>query len=48
MATIRERITEKAFELLGKIPERLRYSELVRRILELDASLKQNTGHGTD
>ena len=47
MATIGERITEKAFELLDGIPEGLRYSDLVRRILDLDGTFKQNTVHGT-
>ena len=46
MATIGERIAEKAFEALGAAPEGLRYSELVRRVLESDGSFKQNTVHG--
>jgi len=47
MATIGERITEKAFEVLDKTPEGVRYSELVRRVVDLDGSFKQNTVHGT-
>jgi hypothetical protein len=47
MATIGERITEKAFEVLEGTPEGVRYSELVRQILSLDGSFKQNTVHGT-
>lgn len=47
MATIGERITEKAFELLNGVPEGLRYSVLVRRIIEADGTFKQNTVHGT-
>ncbi|MGQ9820767.1 MAG: hypothetical protein ACUVQK_02800 [Thermogutta sp.] len=47
MATIKERITEKALELLDAVPEGLRYRELIRRILELDGSFKRNTVDGT-
>jgi hypothetical protein len=47
MATIGERISEKAFEVLNDTPEGLRYSELVRRIMALDGSFKQDTVHGT-
>ncbi len=47
MATIGERITEKAFELLEGTPEGLRYSELVREIIKRDGTFKQNTVHGT-
>ena len=47
MPTIGECITAKAFEVLDANPEGLRYSELVRRVLELDSSLKQNTVSGT-
>jgi hypothetical protein len=46
MATISDRIIEKAFAALGAAPEGLRYSDLVRRVME-DASFKQNTVHGT-
>ncbi len=47
MATFAERITEKALEILETTPEGVRYSELVRRIIERDGSFKQNTVHGT-
>lgn len=47
MTTIGERITEKAFEVLERTPEGVRYSELVREILNLESSFKQNTVHGT-
>ena len=46
MATIGERIVEKAFEVLDVIPEGVRYSDLVRRVLELDSSFKPNTVNG--
>jgi len=46
MATIGERIIEKAFEALDAAPEGLRYSELVRRVIKHDASFKPNTVHG--
>lgn len=46
MATIGERIVEKALEALNATPEGLRYSNLVRRVMELDGSFKQNTVHG--
>jgi hypothetical protein len=46
MATIGERIAEKAFAALEAEPEGLRYSELVRRVMELDSSFKRNTVHG--
>ena len=46
MATIGERIVEKAFEVLDVTPEGVRYSDLVRRVLELDDSFKPNTVHG--
>lgn len=47
MATIRQRIHEKAFAFLDAKPEGLRYSELVRLIMESDPSFKQNTVHGS-
>jgi len=47
MPTIGEQITEKALEVLDGIPEGVRYSDLVRRIIEIDGSFKQNTVHGT-
>jgi hypothetical protein len=46
MPTIGEQIVEKAFEILESTPEGLRYSDLVRRILLLNGSFKQNTVHG--
>jgi hypothetical protein len=46
MATIGERIVEKAIEVLDATPEGLRYSDLVRRVIELDGSFKPNTVHG--
>lgn len=46
MATIGERIVEKAFQVLDGIPEGVRYSELVRRIIEIENSFKPNTVHG--
>lgn len=46
MATIGERIVEKAFAALEAAPEGLRYSDLVRRVMEMDSSFKQNTVHG--
>src|SRR2546425_7163326 len=42
MATIGERIVEKAFAALEAAPEGLRYSELVRRVIEFDGSFKPN------
>lgn len=42
MATIGERITEKAFSVLDGVPEGVRYSDLVRRILELDGTSKKD------
>ncbi len=47
MATIGERITEKAFEVLEAIPEGVRYSELIRRVNQLDPSFRPNTISGT-
>jgi hypothetical protein len=46
MATIGERIVERAMEALEAVPEGLRYSDLVRRVMALDGSFKQNTVHG--
>jgi hypothetical protein len=46
MATIGERIAERAFAALEAAPEGLRYSDLVRRVMEMDGSFKQNTVHG--
>ena len=46
MATIGERIAEKAFEVLNATPEGVRYSDLVRRVMDLDRSFKHNTVHG--
>ena len=46
MATIGERIVEKTFEVLESTPEGVRYSDLVRRVIELDGTFKQNTVHG--
>ena len=47
MATIGERITEKAIEILDSKPEGIRYADLVRAISETDNSFKTNTIHGT-
>ena len=47
VTTISERITERAFDLLEKTPEGLRYSELVRQNLQGDVAFNQNTIHGT-
>jgi hypothetical protein len=46
MATIAERIAEKAFAALEAAPEGLRYSDLVRAVMQADGSFKQNTVHG--
>jgi hypothetical protein len=46
MTTIGERIVNKAFEALEASPEGLRYTDLVRRVLELDGSFKSNTVQG--
>lgn len=46
MATIGEQIVEVAFRVLEGKPEGLRYSDLVRQILEVNGSFKQNTVHG--
>lgn len=43
---IGKRIVEKAIAALEAAPEGLRYSDLVRRVMELDGSFKQNTVHG--
>lgn len=47
MATIGERITEKAFAALEAAPEGLHYSNLVNRIMELDGSFNPKTVSGT-
>ncbi|MBI5324257.1 MAG: hypothetical protein HZB41_03080 [Ignavibacteriae bacterium] len=44
--TITSRIQNFAFEILDLKPEGVRYSYLVRRILELDSSINQNTIRG--
>ena len=44
---ITQRIKDAAFDLLKEHPAGLRYSELVARILERDASFKPNTVQGT-
>jgi hypothetical protein len=46
MATIGERIVEKAFEILDASPEGVRYSDIVRRIIEADPSFNRNTVGG--
>jgi hypothetical protein len=46
MATIGERITRLALDLLKNQPDGIRYAELVRGVLEADPSLKVNTIHG--
>jgi len=46
MATIAERIAEKAFAALEAAPEGLRYSDLVRAVMQADGPFKQNTVHG--
>lgn len=47
MSTIRERITNAAFELLEQSPEGLRYSELTSKIAEMDSGFNKNTIAGT-
>ena len=47
MATIGERIAEKAFELLDATPKGIQYSELVRRVTEQDRTFNQNSVRGT-
>jgi hypothetical protein len=47
MATIRERITKIALHLLNDHPDGVRYSDLVRRVCEVDSALKTNTVHGS-
>jgi hypothetical protein len=47
MATRKEKIAEKAFELLENHPDGLRYSELVRRISTVMPDVPVNTIHGT-
>lgn len=46
MPTIGERIVEKALAALEAAPEGLRYSDLVRQVMKLDGSFRQNTVHG--
>jgi hypothetical protein len=46
MATFAERIVERAFGALDAAPEGLRYTDLVRRVMEEDGSFKLNTVHG--
>ena len=46
MATIGERIVAKALETLDETPEGVRYSDLVRPVIEFDGSFKTNTVHG--
>jgi hypothetical protein len=46
MPTIGERIIDRAMQILDSNPEGVRYSELTREILKLDASFNQNTIHG--
>lgn len=46
MATIGERIAEKAFAALEAVPDGLRYSDLVRAVMQADGAFKQNTVHG--
>lgn len=47
MATIGEQITEKAFTVLDGTPEGVRYSDLVRAVLQLDGSFKEKTVQGS-
>ncbi len=47
MANISQRIRETALALLEANPNGLRYSELIRQVLEKDASYKENTVMGT-
>ncbi len=47
MATIGERIVEKAFEILDASPEGVRYSDLIRHIIEADSSFNRNTVGGS-
>ncbi|HEX3656940.1 MAG TPA: hypothetical protein VHV55_14080 [Pirellulales bacterium] len=46
MPTIGKRIQLAALELLEQAPEGIRYSALVRRVMQLDGEFKQNTVHG--
>jgi hypothetical protein len=43
MATIGERIVEKALEILDASPEGVRYSDLIQHIIESDPSFNHNT-----
>ena len=47
MAKIGEQIVSKAIELLDSTPEGLRYSDLVRRVVESEPSFNQNTVRGS-
>ena len=46
MATIGDRIVKEALEQLTKHPDGIRYADLVRAVLQSDASFKKNTIHG--
>ena len=46
MATIGERITARALEILRQHPEGLRFAELVRQIASSEESFNKNTIHG--
>lgn len=47
MPTIGEKITSLALAQLKKHPDGVRYADLVRQIQAVDATLRQNTIHGT-
>ncbi|MEI8014656.1 MAG: hypothetical protein WCH20_07430 [Nitrospira sp.] len=47
MPTVREQITDVAFELLKKHPEGIRYGQLVRGIGQSNGAFNQNTIRGT-
>ena len=47
MATRREKIVEKALEILDRHPDGLRYSELVKKISTIMPDVLVNTIHGT-
>lgn len=46
MSTMKKRVFEKAFELLDAKPEGMRYSDLVRSVMEYDGSLNENSVRG--
>lgn len=46
MSTMKQRVFDKAFELLDAKPEGMRYSQLVRAIVEHDGSLNENSVRG--